>query len=163
MKPLPKTMAKNKKRANDGEGASSSSSPPLKRQRIAAASSSSAVSIDEMAARILQLEQRLQSAEDEVARLQERLQQQEEQVQRLQLLEEEVVQPLQEEVQRLRPYEEAVCKQRYGPSWNGKTTDIDIIDNLARLGPLAVHYNANVTNQFTCLKCCGGKKYSNRS
>ena len=37
---------------------------------------------------------------------------------------------------------------RYGSSWNGKTADIDIIDNLTRLSPLAVHYNANVTNQF---------------
>jgi hypothetical protein len=36
----------------------------------------------------------------------------------------------------------------YGPSWNGRTTDVDIIDNLTRLSPLAVHYNANVTNQF---------------
>ena len=78
---LPKTMAKNKKRVNDGEGgASSSSSPPLKRQKIGAASSFSAVSVDEMAARNLLLEQRLQSSEDEVARLQERLQLQEEQI-----------------------------------------------------------------------------------
>jgi hypothetical protein len=38
--------------------------------------------------------------------------------------------------------------QRYGLLFNGKTTDIDIIDNLTRLSPLAVHYNANVTNQF---------------
>ena len=67
-------MAKNKKRANDGEGASCSSSPPFKRQKIGAASSSSAVSVDEMAARNLLLEQRLQSSEDEIARLQERLQ-----------------------------------------------------------------------------------------
>jgi hypothetical protein len=65
-------MAKNKKRAN-GEGASSSSSPPLKRQKIGGASSSTAVSINEMAAQILQFQQRLQSSEDEVARLQERL------------------------------------------------------------------------------------------
>jgi len=32
--------------------------------------------------------------------------------------------------------------------WNGKTTDIEVIDQLTRLSPLAVHYNANVTNQF---------------
>ena len=59
-----------------------------------------------------------------------------------------VAQPLQEELQRLRQFEETVCKERYGPSWNGKATDVDIIDNLTRLSPLAVHYNANVTNQF---------------
>ena len=70
-------MAKNKKRANEGDGASSSSSPPLKRQKIGAASSSTDVSIDEMAARNLLLEQRLQvnflgmkmKPGDEVARL----------------------------------------------------------------------------------------------
>ena len=91
-------MAKNKKRANDGEGASCSSSPPLKRQKIGAVSSSTAVS-DELAARIRQLEQRLQSSEDEVARLQERLQQQEEENnQRLQL--EEQVATLEEEKKR---------------------------------------------------------------
>jgi hypothetical protein len=131
-------MAKNKKRANEGDGASSSSSPPLKRQKIGAASSSTAVS-DGTAAQILQLQQRLQSAEDEVARLQERLlQQEEESNQRLQLQE--------EENQRLHALNEGM--QRYGLLFNGKTTDIDIIDNLTRLSPLAVHYNANVTNQF---------------
>ena len=161
MKPLPKTMAhQNKKRTNDGKGAGSSSPPPLKRQKIVAPSSSTTISIDEMAARNLLLEQRLQSAEDEVARLQERLQQQEEENnqrlqlqeeennQRLQLQQDEVVQPLQEENQRLRQFEQAFHKERFGPSWNGKTTDVDIIDNLKRLSPLAVHYNANVTNQF---------------
>jgi hypothetical protein len=61
---------------------------------------------------------------------------------------EEQVATLEEENQRLRQFEEAVQKERYGPSWSGKTTDIDIIDNLTRLSPLAVHYNANVTNQF---------------
>jgi hypothetical protein len=149
LKPLPKTMAKNKKRANEGEGAGSASPPPLKRQKIAAASSSTAVS-DNTAAQILQLQQRLQSAEDEVARLQERLQlQEEENNQRLQLQEEENNQRLQlqeEENQRLHALNEGM--QRYGLSFNGKTTDIDIIDNLTRLSPLAVHYNANVTNQF---------------
>ena len=61
-----------------------SSSPPLKRQKICAASSSS-VSTDATAERILQLQQKLQSAEDEVARLEERLQlQEEENNQRLQ-------------------------------------------------------------------------------
>ena len=142
-------MAKNKKRTNDGAGADSSSSPPLKRQKIAAASSFTAVSTDEMAAQILQLQQRLQSSEDEIARLQERLQQQEEENnQRLQLQQDEVLQPLQEENQRLRQFEEAVHKERFGPSWNGKTTDVHIIDNLTRLSLLAVHYSANVTNQF---------------
>ena len=63
-----KTMAKNKKRANEGAGASSAAPPPLKRQKIVAASSSTAVS-DATAARIRQLEQRLQSAEKENARL----------------------------------------------------------------------------------------------
>jgi hypothetical protein len=146
-------MAKNKKlkRANEGEGASSSSSPPLKRQKIGAASSSTAVvSNVGTAARIRQLEQRLQSAEDENARLQERLQQQEkENNQRLQLQDEEIQRlQLQEEenTQRLLAMRKGVT--RYGPSFNGKTTDIDIIDNLTRLSPLAVHYNANVTNQF---------------
>jgi hypothetical protein len=144
-------MAKNKKRANEGDGASSSSSPPLKRQKIGVASSSTAVSNDEMAAQILQLQQRLQSSEDEVARLKERLQQQEEENnQRLQQQEEENNQRSQlqedETTQRLIAMREGVT--RYGPSFNGKTTDIDIIDNLTRLSPLAVHYNANVTNQF---------------
>jgi hypothetical protein len=116
-----------KKRANEGEGASSSSSPPLKRQKKVAASSST--STDEKAARFLQLEQRLQSAEEKNARLEERLQLQKE-----------------ENNQRLLAIREGVL--RCGPSYNGKTTDIDIIDNLTRLSPLAVHYNANVTNQF---------------
>ena len=98
----------------------------------------------------------MQSAEDKNDRLEERLQQQEEENnqrlhqqeeesnQRLQLQEEEVVRPLQEENQRLRQFEEAVQKERYGPSWSGKTTDIDIIDNLTRLSPLAIHYNAHL-------------------
>ena len=141
-----KTMAKNKKRANDGEGASCSSSPPLKRQKISAASSSSSIS-DEMAARNLVLEQRLQSSEDEVASLSERLQLQEEENQRQ---EEENNQRFQlqeeENIQRLLAMREGMV--RYGLPFNGKTTDIDIIDNLTRLSPLAVHYNANVTNQF---------------
>ena len=119
-------MAQNNKRTNDG----SASPPPLKRQKIGAASSSSAVSTS--AAQILQLQQRLQSAEDEVARLQERLQLQEEENQRLHALNTSIKEGF----------------RRYGPSWNGKTTDLDIIDNLTRLSPLAVHYNANVTNQF---------------
>ena len=131
-----KTMAKNKKRTNEGEGASSASPPPLKRQKIGAASSSTAVSVDEMAAQILQLQQRLQSAEGEVARLQERLHQQEEENQRQE----------EENNQRLLVMREGMI--RYGLPFNGKTTDIDIIDNLTRLSPLAVHYNANVTNQF---------------
>ena len=112
-----------KKRTNEGDA----SPPSPKRQKIGATSSSSAVSSS--TAQILQLQQRLQSAEDEVARLQERLQQQEE-----------------ESNQRLLAMREGMI--RYGPSWNGKTTDLDIIDNLTRLSPLAVHYNANVTNQF---------------
>jgi len=119
-------MAQNNKRTNDG----SASLPPLKRQKIGAASSSSAVSTS--AAQILQLQQRLQSAEDEVARLQERLQLQEEENQRLHALNTSIKEGF----------------RRYGPSWNGKTTDLDIIDNLTRLSPLAVHHNANVTNQF---------------
>jgi hypothetical protein len=145
-------MEKTRKRAyEDDGGASSSSSPPLKRQKHADASSSTAVSPDGTAARILQLEQRLQSSEDEVARLQERLQlQEEENNQRLQLQEEENNQRLQlqeeENNQRLIAMREGVT--RYGPSFNGKTTDVSIIDNLTRLSPLAVHYNANVTNQF---------------
>jgi hypothetical protein len=167
-------MAQNKKRTNDdGEGPGSSSSPPLKRQKLAAASSSSAVSVDDTAARFLQLEQRLQSSEDENARLQERLQQQEaennqrlrqqeeDSNQRLQQQEEENTQRLQQQEeesnQRLQLQEEESNQRllamregmiRYGPSFNGKTTDVDIIDNLKRLSPLAVHYNANVTNQF---------------
>ena len=55
-------MAKNGKRTNEGEG-SSSASPPLKRQKIAAASSSTVVT-DGTAARIRQLEQRLQRIQD---------------------------------------------------------------------------------------------------
>jgi hypothetical protein len=128
--------SKNKKRANeDGGGDSSSSSPPLKRQKIVAASSATSLRMDEMAARNLQLEQRLQSAEEEISRLQP--------------LEEEN-QRLEEENQRLHALNGSMREgmQRYGPTWNGKTTDIDIIDNLTRLSPLAVHYNANVTNQF---------------
>jgi hypothetical protein len=121
----------NKKRVNEGEGAGSSSSPPLKRQKIGVASSSTAVS-DGTAARIRQLEQRLQSAEDKNARLEERLQLQEEENQRLHALNVSMRQGT----------------RRYGSSFNGKTTDTDIIDNLTRLSPLAVHYNANVTNQF---------------
>ena len=79
-------MPKNKKRANEADGGSGSSSPPLKRQKIVAASSSSSTFTDEMASRFLQLEQRLQLAEEENARLHEEL---------------TVVQPLQEENQRL--------------------------------------------------------------
>jgi hypothetical protein len=133
-----------KKRTNESE-AGSASSPPLKRQKIVAASSSSSVSNEELAARNLQLEQRLQSAEEEIARLHEELT---EQVAEQAAKQAAVVQPLQEENQRLRQFEEAVCKERYGPCWNGKATDVDIIDNLTRLSPLAVHYNSNVTNQF---------------
>jgi hypothetical protein len=93
---------------------------------------------DDLVARNLLLEQRLQSSENKVARLEERLQlQEEENNQRLQVQE--------EENQRLTA---VIGNMRCGPSWNGKTTDIDIIDNLTRLSPLAVHYNANVTNQF---------------
>jgi uncharacterized FlaG/YvyC family protein len=150
LKPLSQTMAKNKKRANEGAGAGSASPPPLKRQKVVAASSSIAVSVDEMAARNLLLEQRLQSAEDEVARLEERLQlQEEENNQRLQLQEEENNQRLQlqeERIQRLLAVKEGMI--RYGLSFKGKTTDVSIIDNLTRLSPHAVHYNANVTNQF---------------
>jgi hypothetical protein len=128
-----------KKRTNESE-AGSASSPPLKRQKIVAASSSSSsssISNEAMAAEMLQLKQRLQSAEEEIARLHEEAAEQA-----------AVVQPLQEENQRLQQFEEAVCKERYGPSWSGKATDVDIIDNLTRLSPLAMHYNANVTNQF---------------
>jgi hypothetical protein len=150
----------NGKRGYEEEGAGSAS-PPLKRQKIVASSSITAVS-DGTAARIRQLEQRLQSSEDEVARLQERLQQQEEENnQRLHLQEEETNQrfQLQEEEtnQRLQLQEEDTAQRlltmregmiRHGPLFNGKTTDVSIIDNLTRLSPLAVHYNANVTNQF---------------
>jgi hypothetical protein len=100
--------------------------PPLKRQNIGAASSSTAV-LDELASRFLQLEQRLKSAEDNNASLENRLQLQEEDNQRLHGI---------------------IGGMRYGSSWNGKTADIDIIDDLTRLSPLAMHYNANVTNQF---------------
>ena len=124
-----------KKRTNEG----GAPPPSLKRQKIGAASSSSAVSTS--AVQILQ--QRLQSAEDEVARLEERLQSAEDGVVRL---EERLQQQEAENNQRLLAMKEGVL--RCGQSWNGKTTDIDIIDNLDRLGLLAVHYNANVTNQF---------------
>ena len=121
------------KRTNEG----GASPPPLKRQKIGAASSSSAVSTPTaqsllqklQSAEVAILEERLQSAEDEVARLEARLQQQEA-----------------ENIQRLLAMREGVL--RCGQSWNGKTTDIDIIDNLDRLGLQAVHYNANVTSQF---------------
>ena len=122
-------MAKNKKRANEGEGAGSASPPPLKRQKIIAASSSTAVS-DDTAAQILQLQQRLQSAEEENARLQKQV---------------EMVGKSSSLANVRYMYNSF---QLYGQSWNGKTTDIDIIDNLTRLSPLAIHYNANVTNQF---------------
>jgi hypothetical protein len=124
-----------KKRTNEG----GASPPPLKRQKIGAASSSSAVSTP--AAQFLQ--QRLQSAEVEVAILEERLQSAEVEVA---ILEERLQQQEAENIQRLLAMREGVL--RCGQSWNGKTTDIDIIDNLSRLGLLAVHYNANVTNQF---------------
>jgi hypothetical protein len=123
-----------KSRANEN-GDSDSSLPPVKRQKIVAASSSSSVSNGAMAARILQLEQRLQSAEEEVARLHPF----EEEVQRLQVQEKE-------KNQRLLAMRAGMI--RYGLPFNGKTTDVQIIDNLTRLSPLAVHYNANVTNQF---------------
>ena len=123
------------KRTNEG----GASPPPLKRQKIGAASSSSAVStptaqsllqkLQSAEVEVAILEETLQSAEDEVARLEARLQQQEA-----------------ENIQRLLAMREGVL--RCGQSWNGKTTDVDIIDNLDRLGLLAVHYNANVTNQF---------------
>jgi hypothetical protein len=130
-----------KKRPNESE-TGSASSPPHKRQKIVAAPSSSSVSNEEMAARIRQLEQRLQSSEEENARLHEELTEQAEQVAE--------VQPLQEENQRLHALNVSMRAGmiRYGTSWIGKTTDVDIIDNLTRLSPLAVHYNANVTNQF---------------
>jgi hypothetical protein len=69
----------------------------------------------------------LKSAEDNNASLENRLQLQEEDNQRLHGI---------------------IGGMRYGSSWNGKTADIDIIDDLTRLSPLAMHYNANVTNQF---------------
>jgi hypothetical protein len=130
-----------KKRPNESE-TGIASSPPHKRQKIVAAPSSSSVSNEEMAARIRQLEQRLQSSEEENARLHEELTEQAEQVAE--------VQPLQEENQRLHALNVSMRAGmiRYGTSWIGKTTDIDIIDNLTRLSPLAVHWNANVTNQF---------------
>ena len=102
--------------------------PPAKRQKIRVQSAD-------------RLQQQLQQRENEVARLQQQLQQQEDEVARLQ--------------QQLQLQEElhtqsllsmgVVC---YGPSFNGKTTDVDMIDNLTRLGLLAMHYNANVMNQF---------------
>jgi hypothetical protein len=133
----------------------STEEPPAKRQKTSNSSSSSSVAVtEEMAARNLLLEQRLQSAEDEVARLQERLQlQEEESNQRLQSsavevarLEERVQQQEEENDQRLLAMREGMI--RYGLFFNGKTTDVTIIDNLTRLSPLAMHYNANVTNQF---------------
>ena len=137
------------KRANE-EGPSSS--PPLKRQKINAASTSTAVSTDEMAARIRQLEQRLQQQEEENN---QRFQLQEEQNnQRFQLQEEQNNHRIQlqeaENNQRLRALHGSMRAgmRRCGLSFNGKTTDVTIIDNLTRLSPLAVHYNANVTNQF---------------
>ena len=95
----------------------------------------------------------MQSAEEENARLQEELTEQAAVVQPLQeeiaRLHEEI-QPLSEDNQRLRALNGSMREGmiRYGTSWNGKTTDIDIIDNLSRLSNLATHYNANVTNQF---------------
>jgi len=65
--------------------------------------------------------------------------QEEDNNQRLQLQEEE-------NNHRLLAMREGVL--RCGSSYNGKTTDVDIIDQVTRLSPLAVHYNANVTNQF---------------
>ena len=95
-----------------------------------------------MAAENLQLKQRLQSSEAENARLHQEAAEQAAVVQPLQeentRLHEEN-QPLREENERLRQFEEAVCKERYGPSWSGKATDIDIIDNLARLSPHAAY------------------------
>ena len=116
----------NKKRANEGEAVGSSLSPPLKRRKIGAASYLAAVSDC-----TTQPQQRLHFSEYKNAGLQER-QQEEENGQRLHALS--------------GPVREGICQ--YGPSWNGRTTDIDIIDNLARLRPLAVHYNANVTSHF---------------
>jgi hypothetical protein len=66
------------KRPAPDSGASSSSSPPLKRQKNGVASYSTVVSVDEMAARNLLLEDEVARLQDEVARLQERLQLQEE-------------------------------------------------------------------------------------
>ena len=147
-KPLFQNMP-SKKRTNEGE-AGSASSPPLKLQKIVAASSSRSFSNEEMVARIRQLEQRLQSAEAENARLHEELTDQAEEKARLH----EENQPLREDNQRLHALVGTIREStrdgmiRYGSRWNGKTTDVDIIDNLTRLSPLAVHYNANVTNQF---------------
>jgi len=122
------------------------SAPPAKRQKIMPAppaslsSSSTAAAPDEVVAENLQLKQRLQLAKEEIARLQERLQlQEEENNQKLQLQEEE-------NTQGLVAMREGVT--RYGPSFNGKATDIDIIDSLTRLSPLAIHYNAHLANQF---------------
>ena len=156
-KPLSKinVNVSSKKRTNGEAG--SASSPPLKRQKIVAASSSSSVSNEEWAAQNLQLKQRLQSAEEEIARLTDEqaavVTPLQEEIARLheELTEQAaVVQPLQEAVQRLHALNGSIREsfRRYGPSWNGKTTDIDIIDNLSRLSNLATHYNANVTNQF---------------
>ena len=66
------------KRPAPDSGASSSSSPPLKRQKNGVASYSTVVSVDEMAARNLLIEDEVARLQDEVARLQERLQLQEE-------------------------------------------------------------------------------------
>ena len=87
-----------KKRTNQGE-AGSASSPPLKRQKIVAASSSSSLSNEAWAAQNLQLKQRLQSAEEEIARLTEQAAAVQEENARLQeeLTDQAaVVQPLQE-------------------------------------------------------------------
>jgi hypothetical protein len=146
-KKMPKKRTANEADADGGTG---SSSPPLKRQKIVAASSSSSVSNEDLAARNLQLEQRLQLAEEEIARLHEELTDQAEEKARLH----EENQPLREDNQRLHALVGTIREStrdgmiRYGSRWNGKTTDVDIIDNLTRLSPLAVHYNANVTNQF---------------
>ena len=102
-------MAKNKKRAYEGEVVGSSLSPPLKRQKIGAASYLAAVTD----CTTQQPRQRLHNSEYKNARLQER-QQEEENGQRLHALSGLV--------------REGICQ--YGPSWNGRTTDIDIIDNL---------------------------------
>jgi len=44
--------------------------------------------------------------------------------------------------------EHQVKKTRYGPSWNGTTTNVDTMDCLNRLSPLAKHYNPNSIDQF---------------
>jgi hypothetical protein len=105
-----------KKKRAASESSSSTSAPPLKRQKVVVASSSSSLSYEEMAARIVHLEQKLQTSE--------------------------------EEVQRLQPFEQQVKTARYGPSWNGTTTNVDTMDCLNRLAPLAKHYNTNSVDQF---------------